>query len=88
MPASHGMLTLELQATCFNPTVSVPFPDGGFHVEAFEAHGGLIASAPALMHFLNAYWISGEPDRVTGKPTILMAACPEPTPISYSARAV
>jgi hypothetical protein len=26
-----------------------------------DSHGGLIASAPALCQFLQAYWISGEP---------------------------
>ncbi|MBX2821696.1 MAG: serine hydrolase [Rhodothermaceae bacterium] len=45
----------------FNPAQTVPYPDGGFHVEAFEAHGGLIASAPALTYFLDGYWLSGEP---------------------------
>jgi hypothetical protein len=26
-----------------------------------DAHGGLIATAPALCEFLHGYWISGEP---------------------------
>lgn len=39
----------------------VPEPDGGFHLEAMDAHGGLIAPAPDLSRFLEAYWITGEP---------------------------
>ncbi len=41
--------------------VQVPWPDGGFDLEAMDAHGGLIASAPDLVRFLQAYWVSGEP---------------------------
>lgn len=32
-----------------------------FSVEVMDAHGGWVASAPALCRFLHAYWISGEP---------------------------
>ncbi len=32
-----------------------------FSVEVMDAHGGLIASAPALCKFMDNYWISGEP---------------------------
>jgi len=39
----------------------VPSPDGSFHLEAMDAHGGLIGSAPDLIRFLDAYWISGHP---------------------------
>lgn len=39
----------------------VPEPDGTFYLEAMDAHGGLIASSPDLVKFLQAYWISGEP---------------------------
>jgi hypothetical protein len=35
--------------------------DEGFSVEVMDAHGGWIASAPALCKFMDAYWISGEP---------------------------
>jgi N-acyl-D-amino-acid deacylase len=41
----------------------VPAPDGSFYLEAMDAHGGLIASAPDLVRFLRAYWMSGEPRR-------------------------
>ena len=32
-----------------------------------DAHGGLIASAPALGQFMQAYWISGEPRKPKSK---------------------
>jgi CubicO group peptidase (beta-lactamase class C family) len=38
----------------------VPLPDGTFHLEAMDAHGGLIASAVDLTRFLEAYWVTGE----------------------------
>ena len=44
----------------FDPSVVVPFPDGAFHVEAFEAHGGLIASTAALAGFVDRYIGDGE----------------------------
>lgn len=49
----------------FNPSQTVPYPDGGWYLEAMEAHGGLICSARAYTTFLTRYWISGEP-RVAG----------------------
>ena len=39
----------------------VALPDGNFHLEAMDSHGGLIASSVDLARFLTAYWISGEP---------------------------
>ena len=44
----------------------VPTPDGTFYLEAMDSHGGLIASAPDLVRFLNAYWISGQPRKGNG----------------------
>lgn len=41
--------------------VLVPWPDGGWHLEAFDACGGIVASAPAMVTFLESYWISGSP---------------------------
>jgi CubicO group peptidase (beta-lactamase class C family) len=41
--------------------VLVPWPDGGWYLEAFDACGGLVASAPAMVSFLDAYWINGQP---------------------------
>jgi CubicO group peptidase (beta-lactamase class C family) len=39
----------------------VPAPDGTFYIEAMDAHGGLIASAPDVARFLNAYDVDGMP---------------------------
>jgi CubicO group peptidase (beta-lactamase class C family) len=38
-----------------------PVPEDVFSLDVMDSHGGLIASAPALCQFLQAYWISGEP---------------------------
>lgn len=43
-----------------------PVGEDAFSIEVMDAHGGLIASAPALCQFLQAYWISGEP-RLSGQ---------------------
>lgn len=51
-----GCLVFEV-STC---TV-VPYADGAMHLEAFDSFGGLVASAPAIVSFLDAYWISGQP---------------------------
>jgi N-acyl-D-amino-acid deacylase len=37
----------------------VAWPDGGFHLEAMDAHGALIASAPDLAKFSRAYLVDG-----------------------------
>jgi len=37
-----------------------PVAEDAFSLEVMDAHGGLIASAPALCRFLDAYWISGD----------------------------
>lgn len=51
-----------------NQTVSLP--DGGFCLEAMDAHGGLIASTADLCRFFMAYRMDGEPraphDRIQG----------------------
>lgn len=41
--------------------VEYPINDNRFLLDVMDAHGGLIASAPALCRFLDAHWISGEP---------------------------
>lgn len=41
--------------------VLVPWPDGGWYLEAFDACGGMVASAPAMVTFLDSYWINGQP---------------------------
>jgi N-acyl-D-amino-acid deacylase len=39
------------------------YPAPNVNVEVMDAHGGLIASSPALCTFLDHYWCSGEPRR-------------------------
>ncbi|HEY7877477.1 MAG TPA: hypothetical protein VIC55_04595, partial [Gemmatimonadaceae bacterium] len=39
----------------------VPWPDGAFYIEAFDSFGGLIASAPAYLTFLDHYLMMGPP---------------------------
>jgi CubicO group peptidase (beta-lactamase class C family) len=43
--------------------VCYPIPDDTFRMEVMDAHGGLIASAPAVARFLQTYWVTGEPRR-------------------------
>lgn len=43
------------------PGTLVARGDGDFYLEAMDSHGGLIGSAPDLVRFLDAYWISGHP---------------------------
>ncbi len=38
-----------------------PVAEDAFAFDVMDAHGGLIASAPALCQFLQGYWINGEP---------------------------
>lgn len=44
-----------------NTCVLVPWPDGGWYIEAFDSCGGLVASGAAMASFLESYWISGQP---------------------------
>lgn len=39
------------------PIEVVPTPDGGFFIEAMLAHGGTIASAPAMIRFANMFHV-------------------------------
>jgi CubicO group peptidase (beta-lactamase class C family) len=39
----------------------IAWPDGGFHLEAMDSHGGLIASAPDMVKFARAYLADGTP---------------------------
>jgi N-acyl-D-amino-acid deacylase len=47
---------------------NVPCPYGGFNITAFDAFGGLVASAPTLVSFLDAYSITGEKGRPKAGP--------------------
>lgn len=55
----------------FPPHEIVPWPYGGFNVEALDAHGGWVSSAPDLLRFMEAI------DRRPGRPDILSAAASE-----------
>lgn len=64
-PLGAGDIKLGHSSTAKRDPREVWYPvlDGMFSVEVMDSHGGLIASAPALCRFLDAYWISGEPRR-------------------------
>ncbi|WP_207587307.1 serine hydrolase [Halomontanus rarus] len=40
--------------------------DGGYSFEALDSAGGLVASTRALLEFMDAYWLTGEPRVRTG----------------------
>jgi CubicO group peptidase (beta-lactamase class C family) len=42
-------------------TGNVAQPDGGFHLEAMDAHGGTVSSAPDLCRWGSHYWLNGQP---------------------------
>ena len=52
--------------------VSHPVSDDDFALDVMDAHGGIVASAPALCRFMQAYWVDGipaepRPDRLQGE---------------------
>lgn len=47
--------------------VDYPVRADAFSLDVMDAHGGVIASAPALCRFMQAYWISGEPRKAGAK---------------------
>jgi len=42
-----------------NSRRQVPFPYGGFHIEAMDSHGGLVCSGPDLIKFMQKHWLDG-----------------------------
>jgi CubicO group peptidase (beta-lactamase class C family) len=40
--------------------VNYPIADDSYPLDVMDAHGGLVASAPALCAYLNIYWLGGE----------------------------
>jgi hypothetical protein len=60
----------------FDPTQTVLFPDGGFYIEAMEAHGGMIASGSAMAKFLEAYWMDGQPRTGDGQDWTFFGSLP------------
>lgn len=51
----------------FPPHAQAEWPYGPWHLEAMEAHGGLIASARAVAEFLDGYWMNGTPRSGNGQ---------------------
>lgn len=45
----------------------VEYPKSGesVHIDVMDAHGGLVASAPALCQYMDRYWISGHPRKTS-----------------------
>jgi N-acyl-D-amino-acid deacylase len=66
-PREPLYLDPALSRSVFDSAAQVPAPDGMFHLEAMDAHGGLIASAPDLVRFMHAYWLDGQPRRAEEK---------------------
>jgi CubicO group peptidase (beta-lactamase class C family) len=59
----------------------VPWPYGGFYLEAMDSNGGWIASAPDMMRFLTAVdGLSSRPDFLSPQSTATMIARP-PAPL-------
>jgi N-acyl-D-amino-acid deacylase len=54
----------------------VPAPDGTFHLEAMDAHGGLIGPADEVVRFLRAYRIDGRPVGDKPAPGVLFGSLP------------
>lgn len=54
----------------FDPAAreTVRWPDGGFHLEAMDAHGGLVGSAPDMVRFLAHYGFDGRPVTADHRP--------------------
>lgn len=67
----------------FNPSATVPFADGGFHLEVMEAHGGLISSARAYARFLMRYWIDGNPRGANGPSYTFFGSLPGSTTVAH-----
>jgi N-acyl-D-amino-acid deacylase len=66
-PAEPVYVSLEAGPNVVNPQRPPgPLCDGGFYLEAMDAHGGLIGSATDLVRFANSFKINGEP--YTGSP--------------------
>ena len=68
LPADRGTLEVFYShptsgCLVFNVSTctAVPYADGAMHLEAFDSFGGLVASAPAIVSFLDSYWMSGQP---------------------------
>lgn len=59
-PREPGYIASSSSPSVFDndpPIDTVPTPDGGFFLEGMLAHGGTIASAPAMIRFANAFHV-------------------------------
>jgi CubicO group peptidase (beta-lactamase class C family) len=61
----HGIKDIKLGVAAAKKRdareVWYPVSDDAYPLDVMDAHGGLIASAPALCQFLAAYWVDGNP---------------------------
>ncbi|MEJ2174474.1 MAG: serine hydrolase [bacterium] len=59
----HGIVDVFLARQDARAAREVEYPEGAsrFNTETGDSAGGLIASAPALVQFLERYWLSGAP---------------------------
>ena len=66
----HGIVDVRLgvdQVSRRDPReVECPAAAGSFSIDVMDAHGGLVASAPALCAFMNSYVLNGEKRRPGG----------------------
>jgi CubicO group peptidase (beta-lactamase class C family) len=60
----------------FPPYGVVAWPDGGLLMEAFEAHGGLLASSAAIARFSSNFWLTGAPRTGNGQNWIAYGSMP------------
>jgi N-acyl-D-amino-acid deacylase len=57
-----------------------PVGEDAYPLDVMDSHGGLIASAPALCQFLDAYWVTGNPrERGTGGYGVFFGSLPGTT---------
>lgn len=76
----YGFPKMSLAPSVF-PTgpAKVPWPYGGFYIEAMDSHGGWLASAPDLARFIGALDASShQPQILTFRSIEQMTARPEP----------
>jgi N-acyl-D-amino-acid deacylase len=61
----------------------VPFPDGGFHLEALGGAGEFVATTRTLLSFLDEYWITGRPRSGEGGPYVYYGSLPGTFTMTY-----
>ena len=74
----YSALGSHLVPSIYSRSIRVPFAYGGFYLEAMDAHGGWIASAPDLLRFLVAVdGFATKPDLLSS-PTLEQMTTPTP----------